>query len=169
VKVFGVMDVARAILPYFRRNKGGLILNVGSGAGVFALTMLSLYCASKFALEGFSEAIACELASQNIVVKMIEPGGVLSTNFGRRSGAESAQNSALPDFDAFVAHTNAAFAKLRSERLATEADVAQAIYGTDRLRYVATDDIKPLLRAPRETSEEQYTALMRARFGPATR
>jgi short-subunit dehydrogenase len=172
--VFGVMDVTRAILPHFRRNKAGLILNIGSGAGVFALPMLSLYCASKFALEGFSEAIAYELASQNIVVKMIEPGGVLSTNFGRRSGAESPQNAALPDYDAFVAHTHTVFARLRSERVATEDDVAQAIYGaatdgTDRLRYVATDDIKPLLRARRETSEEEYIASMRARFGFATR
>ena len=55
VNVFGVMDVTRAILPHFRRNKAGLILNISSGAGVFTLPALSLYCASKFALEGFSE------------------------------------------------------------------------------------------------------------------
>src|SRR5438445_735070 len=47
VNVFGVMDVTRSILPHFRENKGGLILNVSSGAGVFALPMISLYCASK--------------------------------------------------------------------------------------------------------------------------
>ena len=87
VNVFGVMDVTRAILPHFRQNKSGVILNIGSGAGVFTLPMLSLYCASKFALEGFTEALSYELASQNIIVKMIEPGGVVSTNFGKRSGA----------------------------------------------------------------------------------
>ena len=52
------------------------------------------YCASKFALEGFSESLSYELASQNIIVKIIEPGGVVSTNFGKRSGAEAAQNAA---------------------------------------------------------------------------
>ncbi len=104
VNVFGVMNVTRAILPHFRQNRGGLILNIGSGAGVYALPMLSLYCASKFALEGFTESVAYELASQNVMVKMIEPGGVLGTNFGRRSGAESANNAVLPDYDAFVAH-----------------------------------------------------------------
>lgn len=171
VNVFGVMEVTRAILPHFRWNKAGLILNIGSGAGVFTLPMLSLYCASKFALEGFSEALSYELASQNIVVKIIEPGGVVSTNFGQRSGAEAAQNVALPDYDAFVAHTQTVFAGLRAARLATEDDVAQVIYdaatdGTDRLRYVATEDIKPLVRARRETSEQDYIALMRARFGP---
>jgi NAD(P)-dependent dehydrogenase (short-subunit alcohol dehydrogenase family) len=169
VNVFGVMDVTRAILPHFRKNKGGLILNISSGAGVFTLPMLSMYCASKFALEGFSESLAYELASQNIVVKVIEPGGVLSTNFGRRSGAEAAQNAALPDYDAFVARTNAVFAGLRSERRATEDDVARVIYdaatdGTNRLRYVATEDIKPLIHARRETSEEDYSAFMRSRF-----
>jgi len=48
VNVFGVMDVTRAILPHFRKNKGGMIINISSGAGAFTLPMLSLYCASKF-------------------------------------------------------------------------------------------------------------------------
>ena len=170
VNVFGVMDVTRAILPHFRKNKAGIILNVGSGAGVFTLPMLSLYCASKFALEGFTEGISYELASQNIAVKMIEPGGVVSTKFGQRSGAEALQNSLLPDYDAFVAHTNEVFARLRGARLATEEDVARVMYeaatdGTARLRYVATEDIKPLVRARREASEEEYIGLMRSRFG----
>ncbi|MER3424038.1 MAG: short-chain dehydrogenase/reductase, partial [Nitrospiraceae bacterium] len=52
VNVFGVMDVTRAILPHFRQHRSGLIINISSGAGVFALPMISLYCASKFALEG---------------------------------------------------------------------------------------------------------------------
>jgi NAD(P)-dependent dehydrogenase (short-subunit alcohol dehydrogenase family) len=170
VNVFGVMDVTRAILPHFRKNTAGIILNVGSGAGVFTLPMLSLYCASKFALEGFTEAISYELASQNITVKMIEPGGVVSTRFGERSGTEASQNAPLPDYDAFVAHTNEAFARLRGARLATEEDVARVIYGaatdgTTRLRYVATQDIEPLVKARREESEEAYIGLMRSRFG----
>jgi len=169
INVFGVMDVTRAILPHFRKNKGGLIINVSSGAGVFTLPMLSLYCASKFALEGFSEALSYELASQNIVVKIVEPGGVLSTNFGKRSGAEAAQNNSPADYDDFVAGANAIFASLRGQRLATEEDVAKVIFdaatdGTNRLRYVATEDIQPLVKARRETSEEQYIELMRSRY-----
>jgi NAD(P)-dependent dehydrogenase (short-subunit alcohol dehydrogenase family) len=170
VNVFGVMDVTRALLPHLRKNKAGVILNVGSGAGVFTLPMLSLYCASKFALEGFSEALSYELASQGIIVKIIEPGGVVSTNFGQRSGAEASQNAALPDYDAFVARTQAVFAALRGARLATSEGVAKVIFdaatdGTTQLRYVATDDIKPLVSARRETNEEAYLTLMRSRFG----
>jgi len=169
VNVFGVMSVIRELLPHFRENKQGLILNVSSGAGVFALPMISLYCASKFALEGFSESISYELASQNIRVKIVEPGGVLSTNFGKRSGAEASQNIPLKDYDAFVAQTNEVFAGLRAKRLATEEDVARVIFeaatdGTDRLRYVATPDIEPLVKARRETREDSYMASMRSQF-----
>jgi NAD(P)-dependent dehydrogenase (short-subunit alcohol dehydrogenase family) len=169
VNVFGVMDVTRAILPHFRKNKGGLIINISSGAGVFTLPMLSLYCASKFALEGFSESLSYELASQNIVVKIVEPGGVISTNFGKRSGEEAIQNTSLTDYNEFVTRTNAVFAGLRASRLATEEDVAKVIFeaatdGTNQLRYVATADIMPLVKARRETCEKEYIELMRARF-----
>jgi NAD(P)-dependent dehydrogenase (short-subunit alcohol dehydrogenase family) len=51
VNVFGVMELTRAILPHFRNNKGGSVINVSSGAGLFTLPMISMYCASKFALE----------------------------------------------------------------------------------------------------------------------
>jgi NAD(P)-dependent dehydrogenase (short-subunit alcohol dehydrogenase family) len=170
VNVFGVMDVIRAILPHFRQNKGGLILNISSGAGVFTLPMLSLYCASKFALEGFSEALSYELASQNIVVKIIEPGGIANTRFEQRSGSEAAENSPFPDYDRFVAHTSTVFEGLRNVRLSTEEDVAKAIYqaatdDTDRLRYVVTEDIQPMVKARRETSEDGYIAFMRDHFG----
>lgn len=169
VNVFGVMDVTRAVLPHFRENGGGLILNIGSGAGIFGLPMLSLYCASKFALEGFSEAVAYELAAQNIVVKMIEPGGVLSTRFGQRSGNEASHNEEFSAYDAFMAHAGGVFAGLRATRTATEEDVAEVIYtaatdGTDRLRYVATKDIAPLVAARRETNEDNYMAMMRGQF-----
>jgi NAD(P)-dependent dehydrogenase (short-subunit alcohol dehydrogenase family) len=171
VNVFGVMDTIRAILPHFRANKRGLIINVSSGAGVFTLPMLSLYCASKFALEGFSESLSYELSSQNITVKIVEPGGVVTTHFGKRSGAEAAANLHLPDYDRFVAGANEVFAGLRASRKATEDDVARVILeaatdGSDRLRYVATADILPLVTARRETSEAQYVALMRATFLP---
>jgi NAD(P)-dependent dehydrogenase (short-subunit alcohol dehydrogenase family) len=171
VNVFGVMAVTRAILPHFRHNRSGLILNIGSGAGVFGLPALSLYCASKFALEGFTEAISYELASQNIIVKMLEPGGVVTTNFGKRSQEEAVVNTAISDYDEFVGQTLDLFANLRATRSASELDVAEVIYnaatdGTTQLRYVATTDIEPLVRARRETSEQEYITFMRSQFAP---
>lgn len=76
------MDVTRALLSQIRANRSGKIVNVSSGAGVVGLPMISLYCASKFALKGFSEALSYELAALGIRLKIVEPGGVTSTAFG---------------------------------------------------------------------------------------
>ncbi|MDC0709457.1 SDR family oxidoreductase [Stigmatella sp. ncwal1] len=170
VNVFGVMDVIRAALPYFVQRGGGTIVNVSSGAGVFTLPMLSLYCASKFALEGFSEALSYELTSQNVLVKIVEPGGVVDTRFVSRSAEEQSQNAELPRYEDFVRATGEVFTKLRNDRSgATSEGVAKVIYeaatdSSDRLRYVAMDGIKPLVKMRRETSEDAYLSFMRERF-----
>ncbi|MBB5065432.1 SDR family oxidoreductase [Granulicella mallensis] len=170
VNVFGVMDVTRALLPHFRRNKGGLVLNVGSGAGLFALPMISLYCASKFALEGFSEALAYELASQNIVVKLVEPhGGVNNTNFSERSAECSAKDDSLTAYDGFVERTQEAFGSMTASRTICSGDVAKVIFeavtdGTDRLRYLVGDDARGFIRAWDEMSNADYVQFMRSKF-----
>lgn len=169
VNLFGVMDVTRAVLPHMRARRSGVIVNISSGAGVFTLPMISLYHASKFALEGFSESLSYELLSQGIVVKIVEPGGVTSTAFGQRMAQEFANVKAPSDYEAFVARTHQVFESLRAQRLSSSDDVASVILhaatdGTERLRYVATPDIEPLVRARRETSEESYLNLMRSRF-----
>ncbi len=170
VNVLGVMDVTRAALPQMRKQRSGVIVNVSSGAGVFTLPMLSGYCASKFALEGFSEALWYELAPLGIRVKIAEPGGVVSTRFGERSAAEAAQTRTIADYAEFVKKTHAHFDELRRARgLATSETVARVIYdaatdGTDQLRYLATPDIAPLLAKRRESSEREYSEFMRARF-----
>jgi NAD(P)-dependent dehydrogenase (short-subunit alcohol dehydrogenase family) len=172
VNVFGLMDVTRAILPHFRGNRSGVIVNISSGGGVFALPMTSLYNASKFAQEGFSESLAYELERLGIRVKIVEPGGVLSTNFVRRSTEEAGGAKALPDYDPFVRAMEAAFEGLRASRAgATSEQVAEVIFTaatdeTEQLRYVATDNIKPWVAARRETSEAEYIAFMRARVAP---
>jgi NAD(P)-dependent dehydrogenase (short-subunit alcohol dehydrogenase family) len=172
VNVFGVMDVTRSLLPHFRKNKAGLIINVSSGAGIFTLPMISLYCASKFALEGFSESLAFELASQNIVVKLVVPhGGVTSTSFSERQANDRAVDSSLVDYDDFVAHTNEAFARMTAARTMNADEVGQVIYsaatdGTDRLRYLIGDDSRDFIKARREMSEQDYVDFMRSRFVP---
>lgn len=171
VNVFGVMEVTRAVLPHFRQRQSGTLINISSGAGVFGLPMISAYNASKFALEGFSESLAFELASQNIRVKLIEPGGVLDTRFSQRVAAEASLTETPEDYAAFVAGAERVFASIRATRNATSEQVAEVILqaasdGSDRLRYVATEDIEPLVRARRQTSEEDFMALMRSSFMP---
>jgi len=147
-----------------------LVINMSSGAGIFTLPMISLYCASKFALEGFSEALAYELASQNITVKLVEPhGGVTSTNFTERSAQSLAKDASLTDYDDFVARTGAAFARMTAARTMSADEVAQVIYGaatdgTDRLRYLVGDDSRGFIKARQEMSEQDYVEFMRSRF-----
>lgn len=175
VNVFGVMNVTRAILPHFRAKRAGSFVNVSSGAGVFGLPMASAYNASKFALEGFSEALSYELAGLGIRVKLVEPGGVLSTRFMDRSGAEGGFVTEIADYGPFVESSIALFEGLKASRGAgadaTSEHVAEVIYEaavdeTDRLRWVATQNIEALVRARRETSETEYMATMRAAFTP---
>jgi len=170
VNIFGVMDVTRTLLPHFRKNKGGLIINISSRAGLVGLPMNTLYCASKFALEGFSESLAYELASQNIIVKLVEPsGGVRNTDFGKRMSAERAQTVSLTDYDGFIARTGAAYAGIAAKRMATADEIAQVIYGaatdeTNRLRYFCGEDTGGLVKARREMSDEKFNEFMRSRF-----
>jgi NAD(P)-dependent dehydrogenase (short-subunit alcohol dehydrogenase family) len=172
VNVFGVMDVTRALLPHFRKNRGGLIINVSSRAGLVGLPMLTLYCAAKYALEGFSESLAYELASQNIIVKLVEPsGGVSNTDFSKRMGDERAQTTSLADYDEFIARTNAAYAGMRAKRIATADEVAQVLHdaatdGTNRLRYFTGEDTGDFVKAKHEMSDSDYLEFIRSRFLP---
>lgn len=82
--VFGLMNVCREILPYFREQKRGTIVNVASVGGRVTFPFYSLYHATKWAVEGFSESLQYELEQFNIRVKVIEPGPI-KTDFYDRS------------------------------------------------------------------------------------
>ena len=73
--VFGVINVVREALPILRRQKSGHIINVSSGLGFFAYPSYGYYSATKFAVQGLSEALAQETASLGIKVTIAEPGG----------------------------------------------------------------------------------------------
>ena len=74
VNVFGALNVQRAVLPQLRTQRSGHILNISSVAGVVGIPGWGLYNATKFAMEGFTEAMSHELAPLGIKVTLIEPG-----------------------------------------------------------------------------------------------
>lgn len=72
--VSGLMDVTRAVLPVMRRQSAGHIVNLSSIGGFLGFAGASVYCASKFAVEGFTESLALELADFGIRFTIVEPG-----------------------------------------------------------------------------------------------
>lgn len=147
--VFGLMNVCREILPYFREQKGGTIVNIASVGGRMTFPLFSLYHATKWAVEGFSESLHYELEQFNIRVKIIEPGPI-RTDFYERS-QEVARKEGLTAYDAIAARAIPNMQKAGDEA-PDGSVVAQTIYdavndGTKRLRYgVNTKGILTLRR-----------------------
>ena len=155
------------ILPVFRKQKAGLILDVSSVGGLIDLPSISIYLSTEFALGGFTESLSDELASQNIVVKIVEPGGG-DTAFHTRASQLNTGDGGLDSYRPFMERANVALSKL-AEGMAPSGRIAAVIYGavtdgTKRLRYFAADDVKHLAGALRKLSDEDYENYMREQF-----
>lgn len=72
--VFGLMEVTRAVLPTMRKQRSGRVFNLSSIGGLVGFAGSSIYCASKFAVAGFSASLAPELAPFGITVTNVSPG-----------------------------------------------------------------------------------------------
>lgn len=170
VNVFGVMNVTREILPHFRSRKSGMIVNISSGAGRLTTPLLSVYCASKFAVEGFTEALSYELESQNIKVKMVEPG-YIATPFYERTATEYGYDASLTDYNKFNEEMGDFFKSFKSVNNFTADDVAKVIYtavtdGTYQLRYIAGPDTEQLVAIRESRPDQEYVNFMRKMFRP---
>jgi NAD(P)-dependent dehydrogenase (short-subunit alcohol dehydrogenase family) len=91
---FGAAEVIRAVLPALRAQRGGAIVNISSMGGQMSFAGFGAYSASKFALEGLSEALAAEIAPFGIKVLIVEPGQ-FRTNL---AGAGMRHMPELPDY-----------------------------------------------------------------------
>jgi NAD(P)-dependent dehydrogenase (short-subunit alcohol dehydrogenase family) len=94
--LFGALWVTQAALPYLREQHRGHIIQVSSIGGVVAFAGIGLYHASKWGLEGFSEALALEVAEFGIDVTLIEPGG-FDTDWGGSSAVRAEPIEAYED------------------------------------------------------------------------
>ena len=138
--LFGVMNVTRAVLPHFRKQKGGIILNTTSTGGIITFPLYSIYNSTKWAIEGFMEALQYELKSFNIVIKNVEPAAVRSEfteNISFVSNADYDEYARKIQRNMIASYTNAPTADV----------VAKVIYqaATDnksKLRYPATTQAK---------------------------
>jgi len=135
--VFGLMNVCREILPYFREKKRGTIVNVASVGGRITFPLYSLYHATKWAVEGFSESLQYEVEQFGIKIKIIEPGPI-KTDFYDRS-QDLTRKEGLTAYDYFIDKALPNMQKAGAD--APEGSiVAQTIYeavtdGSKKLRY----------------------------------
>ncbi len=112
--VFGALWVTQAVLPYLREQRSGHVIQVSSIGGISAFANVGIYNASKWALEGFSQALAAEVESFGIHVTLVEPGG-FSTDW---SGSSAKRATELPAYE----EAKAVAAKARDQRFSKPGD-----------------------------------------------
>ena len=147
--LFGALWVTQAALPYLREQRSGHLIQVSSIGGISAFPMVGIYHASKWALEGFSQALAQEVADFGISVTLIEPGG-FATDW---AGASAAHSEQLPAYDGMRAKAQ----QQRSQRTTAPGDPTASAAALLRI----VDAEEPPLRvffgsAPLAIAERDY-------------
>ena len=146
---FGAMAMMQAVIPGFRAQGSGVIVNVTSSVTLAAMPLAAAYTASKTAIEGFTGSLAHEMQAFGIRVKLVEPGYGPTTRFAQNTDIRL--DDLIPEaYAAFAAPIFAAFA---SPALVTrETDVAEAVWRaahdeTGRLHFPAGADAVALAEA----------------------
>lgn len=141
--VFGVFNVCRAALPLMRSQRSGHVFNLSSMGGLIGMGGAALYSASKFAVEGFSESLAQEVASFGISVTLVEPG-VFRTDFLDASSMVFGSER-VADYAAFVDKLKASCAAGNHQQTGDPAKLGQALVTLANsekppMRYLAGSD-----------------------------
>jgi len=139
---FGVMAMSRAVIPQLRERRSGVIVNVTSSVTLAPMPLVSVYAASKHAIEGFTESLQHELGEFDVAAKLVEPGYAPSTNFGSNMGVPIEE--LIPE--AYGAYAQRVLGDFQNVEVVTvPADVAEGVYRaatdeTGTLRFPAGPD-----------------------------
>jgi NADP-dependent 3-hydroxy acid dehydrogenase YdfG len=165
--VIGLLDVTKALLPHFRQNKGGVIINISSIGGKMTFPLGALYHGTKFAVEGISEALSFEVEEFNGRVKIIEPGAV-ATDFSGRS-LDFSHDAAHTEYQRIVDNVlggmPAFFANASPASVTAEVIYEAATDNSRRLRYAAGEDAKVILAGRQQADDESFIGGIKAQFG----
>ncbi|OSZ63041.1 short-chain dehydrogenase/reductase [Sphingomonas sp. IBVSS2] len=167
VNVLGLMATTKALLPHFRANRSGAIVNISSMGGRIAFPSGTLYHGTKFAVEGLSEALQYELAPLGIRVKIVEPG-MIATDFTSRS-VEYNNEPELAEYQPLIQSMGLLVSSLYEHASSPEV-IAEVVYEattdeSDRLRYAAGADAEHLLAARYASSDAEFFAALKAQVG----
>jgi NAD(P)-dependent dehydrogenase (short-subunit alcohol dehydrogenase family) len=121
----GTIAMTQAVLPQFRARKAGVVVNVTSSVTLRPLHLLSVYTASKAAINAFTESVALELEPFNVRVRLVLPGRAPETRFGEN--AQSRMQSGVPE--AYSELAQRVFTQWQQESAITRSlDVAEAVW-----------------------------------------
>ena len=162
--LLGVIAITKAFIPHFRNRASGGFINITSSFGLLGFPTCSVYAATKFAVDGFSESLAYELAGFGISVKLVAPGGI-KTDFATRS-MDMGQH---PAYENLVAKVSQGYSPEQLENYTEAIDIANVIYqaatdGKDQLRYVAGKDAIELYKERTEQGTEKQYQRIKAMF-----
>jgi NAD(P)-dependent dehydrogenase (short-subunit alcohol dehydrogenase family) len=155
----GVLNVTWAVLPVMRRARQGRIFNLSSLDGIVGAQLYSLYCASKFAIEGFSESLAKEIAPFGLYVTIIEPGP-FRTDFLKPESLRFGQTR-ISNYDDRRAQLRAGLAARNGQQPGDPSKLADAIL---RLANEAEPPLRFLAGTIAVSAAEQKLSGMRTEF-----
>ena len=164
--VIGLMDVTKAIIPHFRANKDGIIVNISSIGGQMTFALGSLYHGTKFAVEGISESLHYEMKEIGVKVKIVEPG-MIATDFGGRSF--DFQAGEIADYQPIIGALMKQWQNPDNTSSAASL-VADVIYtavtdDSEQLRYRAGDDANFLLDSRKKMTDDEFFSMMNNQMG----
>lgn len=161
--VIGLMEVLREIIPVLRKQKHGVVVNLASIGGRIGFPFYSIYNSTKWAVEGFCEAVQYELEPFGIKIRIVEPG-LIKTDFYDRS-MEIAKKDGLDDYDVLMknAMTNmGSDSKTWSHpKVVARTIFRAAVDKSRRLRYHTGKNASLLLVLRRLLPESVFIGLMR--------
>jgi NAD(P)-dependent dehydrogenase (short-subunit alcohol dehydrogenase family) len=163
--LMGAIRTTKAFIPHFREKRAGLFINTSSIGGLITVPFNSIYHATKWALEGWSESMAFELNQLGIGMKTVSPGGMKTDFFTRSFDA-----GRHPAYDALVGKVMSAVTDPKQmATYSTPEQIAEVVYeaatdGKDQLRYVAGTDAKATYATRLELGDEAFRKAMRQRF-----
>jgi NADP-dependent 3-hydroxy acid dehydrogenase YdfG len=165
--VIGLLDVTKAVLPHFRQNKSGIIINISSIGGKMTFPLGTLYHGTKFAVEGISEALCYEVEQFGGKVKIVEPGAI-ATDFVGRS-MDMSNDESLTEYQPLVQKLMAGVSHMFGNASPASV-VANIIYeaatdGTTQLRYTAGEDAREMIANRKQLDDETFISGVKAQFG----
>jgi NADP-dependent 3-hydroxy acid dehydrogenase YdfG len=161
----GLIETIKVVLPHMRVQRSGIIINISSVAGQVGVPFGSLYSASKFAVEGLTEALQYELNGVGIRLKLVEPTGY-KTDFGGRS-LLNVGTGAIADYTEPFAEFNKHMGNASSENIYEVPEIIfeAATDNQEKLRYPVGIGAEQMIGAKQQLGDVDFKNMIKQQVG----